>query len=350
MARKKRYSFHYKDAINNFMSLDNLRDIWLTREEQFSAFVNGPLHDFWQKREEDEFIGVDQIPVRYVRFCAAHHTRVVVIVTGRAESYIKYAEVAYDFFRFGYDVMVLDHRGQGRSGRMLPDTQRGHVVNFDDYVDDLNMFMQLEVNPRGYTSLFALAHSMGGTIVTRFIIRQPEGFNAVALCAPMFGIFLPVPEWLAQWIVNCAENYPKIRDYYVTGTGKWQKWPYVGNVLTHSHERYHYCLNCYVNAPELRLGGPTYHWVRESLQVGKKIIAEADKITTSLLLLQASEDKIVDNHAQIAFCRAMTWMKNNCEENQLMVVQGARHEILFEQDKLRVNALTSILHFFAQHS
>ncbi len=33
--------------------------------------------------------------------------------------------------------MIIDHRGQGRSGRLLSDTHRGHVVNFSDYVDDL---------------------------------------------------------------------------------------------------------------------------------------------------------------------------------------------------------------------
>lgn len=59
------------------MPLDNR---WLTREEQFAAFVNGPLLDFWQQREEDEFIGVDDIPIRYVRFRAPQHTRVVVVV------------------------------------------------------------------------------------------------------------------------------------------------------------------------------------------------------------------------------------------------------------------------------
>ena len=80
------------------MPLDNR---WLTREEQFAAFVNGPLLDFWQQREEDEFIGVDDIPIRYVRFRAPQHTRVVVVVPGRIESYVKYPEVAYDLFQQG---------------------------------------------------------------------------------------------------------------------------------------------------------------------------------------------------------------------------------------------------------
>lgn len=45
----------------------------------------GPLTDFWRQRDEAEFTGVDDIPVRFVRFRAQHHDRVVVICPGRIE-------------------------------------------------------------------------------------------------------------------------------------------------------------------------------------------------------------------------------------------------------------------------
>ena len=41
---------------------------WETRENAFAAFSMGPLTDFWRQREEDEFTGVGDIPVRFVRF------------------------------------------------------------------------------------------------------------------------------------------------------------------------------------------------------------------------------------------------------------------------------------------
>ena len=90
---------------------------WETRENAFAAFSMGPLTDFWRQREEAEFKGVDDVPVRFVRFCAQHNDRLVLICPGRIESYVKYAEVAYDLFHCGFDVMIIDHRGQGRSGR-----------------------------------------------------------------------------------------------------------------------------------------------------------------------------------------------------------------------------------------
>ena len=147
---------------------------WETRENAFAAFTMGPLTDFWRQREEAEFTGVDNVPVRFVRFCAKSHDRVVVICPGRIESYVKYAELAYDLFRSGFDVMIIDHRGQGRSGRMLSDTHRGHVVNFSDYVDDLAAFWQQQVAPGRWRKRFILAHSMGGGREISASLRRPS--------------------------------------------------------------------------------------------------------------------------------------------------------------------------------
>lgn len=80
---------------------------WETRENAFAAFTMGPLTDFWRQRDEAEFTGVDDIPVRFVRFRAQHHDRVVVICPGRIESYVKYAELAYDLFHLGFDVLII---------------------------------------------------------------------------------------------------------------------------------------------------------------------------------------------------------------------------------------------------
>lgn len=128
----------------------------------------GPLTDFWRQREEDEFTGVGDVPVRFVRFHDEKNDRVIVVCPGRIESYIKYAELAYDLFHLGFDVLIIDHRGRGLSGRLLSDTHRGHVDNFSDYVDDLAAFWQQEVQPGPWRKRYILAHSMGGAISTLF--------------------------------------------------------------------------------------------------------------------------------------------------------------------------------------
>lgn len=323
---------------------------WFRRENAFAAFTMGPLTDFWQQREEDEFMGVDDVPVRFVRFCAPGNDRLIVVCPGRIESYVKYAELAYDLFYCGFDVLIIDHRGQGRSGRLLEDTHRGHVVNFSDYVDDLERFWQQEVASGPWRKRYVLAHSMGGAITTLFLQRQPQAFDAVALCAPMFGITIRLPDWMLRSILDWAEGYPKLRDGYAIGTGRWRALPFSLNVLTHSPERYRRNLRFYADDPDLRVGGPTYHWVREGILAGEQVLAGATAVTTPLLLLQAEAERVVDNRAHDRFCELRAAAGHPCWGDKPYVIKGAYHEILFEKDSMRAEALTAIVDFFDAHN
>lgn len=332
------------------LSRDSLKAAWLEREAQYSAFVNGPLLDFWNQREERTFQGADDITIRYVQFTRPAHTKVLVISSGRSESYVKYPEVLYDFFHQGFDVFIMDHRGQGLSGRMLDDPQKGHVERFTDYIDDFATFTNIALATKPYTRRYALAHSMGSAILSGYLLREPDIFRAAVLCAPMFGIKLPMPMWLANMIVDRADNRPSERNEYAVSTGRWQPLPFLINVLTHSYPRYRRYLRCYADYPALRLGGPTYHWLRESIDVGQQIIARAGEITTPLMVLMASEDKVVDNRELLAFCENRRKARTGKEEEQLpLIFEGAYHEILFEEDALRAVALNAICQFFERH-
>ncbi|MCU6340252.1 alpha/beta fold hydrolase, partial [Enterobacter quasiroggenkampii] len=109
---------------------------------------------------------------------------------------------AYDLFHLGFDVLISDHRGQGRSGRLLADPHLGHVNRFNDYVDDLAAFWQQEVQPGPWRKRYILAHSMGGAISTLFLQRHPGVCDAIALTAPMFGIVIRMPSFMARQILN----------------------------------------------------------------------------------------------------------------------------------------------------
>ncbi|MCX8958981.1 lysophospholipase L2 [Erwinia psidii] len=323
---------------------------WATREKAFAAFASGPLLDFWRRREEGEFVGVDNVMIRYARFISPQHKNVILLCPGRIESYVKYPELAWDLFHSGYDVVIIDHRGQGRSGRLLTDSHRGHVESFSHYVDDLETLYRKEILNRPYLHRFALAHSMGGAILTLLLARLPGAFEAVALASPMFGILLPMPQWMANRILDWADKRSVFRERYAIGTGKWQPRPFSINQLTHSRERYRRNLRFYADDPGLRVGGPTWHWVRESVLAGKRILSLAKNISTPLLVLQAGTDKVVNNQAQNLFCQMMTAAGQPCEGAQPRVISGARHEILFEKDSMRTEALEAVLAFFARYS
>lgn len=322
---------------------------WETRENAFAAFSMGPLTDFWRQREEAEFTGVDNVPVRFVRFHAPENDRVIVVCPGRIESYVKYAELAYDLFHMGFDVLIIDHRGQGRSGRLLSDTHRGHVVNFSDYVDDFAAFWEQEVQPGPWRKRYILAHSMGGTIATLFLQRTPGACDAIALCAPMFGIIIHLPDWMVRQILDWAEGHQRFRESYALGTGRWHALPFSVNVLTHSRARYRRNLRFYADEPKLRVGGPTHHWVREGILAGEQVLAGAGDDATPMLLLQAEEERVVDNRVHDRYCEIRAAAGHPCEGGQPLVIEGAYHEILFEKDSMRSVALNAIVDFFDRH-
>lgn len=314
-------------------------------EPSFDDQVQKPLTLFLQRKEEKTFMGVDHISIYYVRFSSPRHNKVVLMIPGRTETALKYTEVAYDFFQKGYDVLILDHLGQGRSGRILPDPQRGHVTHFEDYVDDVALLIKTEINSSRYQHRYALAHSMGGPILVRYMAKNPATFDAVALTSPMFGIRLPLNALFMDAFLNLTERIKMFREYYALGQGPWKQEPYENNKLTYSQKRYQHFVQQYAQSPELQSGGPIYHWLYESINVGKKMRFDAKKIKTPLLLLQASEDERVENASHITFFEAMPRGSHEME-----IIQGAKHEILFEQDPSRSRALDLISAFFLRHS
>ncbi|WP_241622460.1 lysophospholipase L2 [Rosenbergiella australiborealis] len=319
---------------------------WTHREKAFSAFITGPLLSFWRQRQERQFVGKEGVTIRYVRLTSASHKKAILIVPGRSETYVKYPEVAWDLFNCGYDIFIIDHRGQGLSDRLLDDPQLGHVVQFSDYVDDLAQLCDIELSTSRYQQTFALAHSMGGAIVTLLSQRQPDRFTATALVAPMFGIVLPMPEWVVERILNWTEARPHLRETFAYGTRHWHAIPFGINTLTHSRVRYQRNIRFYADQPELQIGGPTTHWVREAILAGRHIENIAPTLTHPVLLLQASEDQVVDNQAQDRFCLARNLAGFPCYGDHPQVMDGARHEILFEKDEIRAKALQKITDYF----
>ena len=82
-----------------------------------------------------------KIRINYATFIHNEVQESIVLVTGRTESYLKYQELAFDLYHQGYNVYIIDHRGQGLSQRLLKDNHKGYVKIFDDYAHDLKQFI-----------------------------------------------------------------------------------------------------------------------------------------------------------------------------------------------------------------
>ena len=292
------------------------------------------------------FDGEGGVPIRYRTYRATGFSRGTIVVSpGRGESMAKYDELVFDWLRAGgFDIYLMDHRGQGFSGRMLEDTQVGHVDSFDNYVKDFREFMTDIVIPQARGKRFLLAHSMGGAIAAEYLRQYPDDFTAVALSAPMFEInTAPYPETVALSLAKVMIGLGKGSEYAFGQKPFNPESSFEENPLTSSRIRWE--LNQSFSRdlhPETALGGVSFRWVSESIQATRRVRQKASELKMPMILFQSGQDRVVKPVGQTDVC-------SKAAQCRLIQTASAQHEVLMERDELRGQAMTEILDFFKSH-
>ncbi len=261
----------------------------------------------------------------------------IVLINGRVESYLKYQEVIYECAQNGYLVFSLDHQGQGRSPRHTPRPHLGYVQHFDHYGDDIKRLFDEVVSPTYSGEVHVLAHSMGGAIALNYIRRyQPKNLGKVILSAPMLGLKLgPLPLWLARAITG-THNLLGFGQRYFWGHTDYAPPHFDDNKLCRSLLRYQRFRDLYQAKPELQLGGISHGWLNAALREIHSL--NTMTLDAPCLILQAERDQVVDNQAQTRFAKRQP-------DTQLTLVKNAEHEILFETDAIRSEAIKALYAF-----
>ena len=301
--------------------------------------------NFWEQHaKSDNFQGIDNKKVHTISILTGND-KAVVISQGRNESVLKYKEVAYDFYLQGYDIFLIDHRGQGFSERFGGDQYRGYVEDFQDYVSDLNNYVTSLKLEKKYQQRYLLSHSMGGPISALYLQQYKTPFQASVFFSPMLSINLgPLPVFLAKIITySSAEICSWFTDKacYVPGGKGYKKKYFEGNGLTSSKFRFYSSTQGLQDFPETQLGDPTMRWVATSLTAMGQAIANAHQINIPIFIVQGGADNIVTEVGQRSFFDNVTY----CKFNQFLSIEEAKHEILLERDELRLSALTHTFQF-----
>ncbi|MBN2552018.1 MAG: alpha/beta fold hydrolase [Spirochaetales bacterium] len=286
-----------------------------------------------------EFSGAAGLAIRFAAFKKKHSRGALLILPGKSETYLKYAELFYDLRDLPLDLYAMDHRGMGFSERPLADPLKTHVERFDNYTEDLHTFLQTVVGSQRYERLLVLGHSTGALIAALYMQHHPGTFRAGVLCSPFFALGAgPLPDFALLALVRLLD-IPCRRERYAPGQGKVEPPDFQGNTTTHSRERWALWEREIIpgNAG-IRSAGVTNHWLRECLIAGRRAVRGAADIGVPLLLLQAGEDTTVGLDAQDRFCRRAP----RCEKVR---ISGARHEILIEEERMRSQAIARLRSF-----
>jgi lysophospholipase len=268
----------------------------------------------------------------------------VVIVGGRAEPAMKYAELVDDLNANGYSTYALDHRGHGASDRMLPTHDKCYVKFFSDYVSDLHAFITQVVQPDAPKATFLLAHSMGGAVAVLYADAHPETLTAMALSSPMLDINtggFPAPVAASLGLEACSMGDGTA---YAIGAGDWvEPTSFASDAITTSEPRWTWYRQLLVDNPPLRLGGYTWQWLCEALNGASAAQSVGRFSAVPTLLFQAGKDTVVKPGGQELYCR-------EAPRCQLTRIADGKHELLVETDALRNQVLEQTLKFFAARS
>lgn len=302
-----------------------------------------PADFIWGSLQND-----DGAKIRYGRLKPTGEPKgTMVMVPGFREPIEKYFETMRDMTARGYDVFIMDWRGQGGSERYLPnEPQKPFSLGFDRDIRDLHKFINDIVKPADDQKIVLCAHSMGGHLGLRYAKEHPDTFDCMITTAPMFEIETSVfPRPVAKRMVQFAKT-GRILEKFMPGGSEWQpgKKKYADNHLCSDPLRWQAQEAAMEQKPELRVGDATYGWLYHAF-ASIEILNKEDylkEIKIPVLMATPQADVIVDIKAQVRASGIMP----DCTRVDL---PGAKHEVWMEKDEHRNVWLKAVDDFLGRH-
>ena len=336
--------------------------------------------DFYKsKSQRDSFIGVDGTKIVYDYFPVDKATDALIISHGTGESSIRYAEVVYDLLnnKFPYSIFIINHRGHGYSDRLLGknknwnpswnvfnvyqkdilEYRKIHVNNFDDYIKDFSIFVDIVKNKYKANKISALGHSLGGAIITRYAELNPDALDKIALSAPLHSVLglmgADNSDYLSRSIISTFDTFSHT-SFAVGGGGetfnhfdtKYNTPENTLNYYTTSNNRFYMKKYILQEYPDTSLGSLTWGFVDSIYDGVKYIRRDASKIKIPTLILQSEYDDYVHPIGQKQVCEAIN--NNKKDLCKIILIKSSKHELFLERDSVRGKVMDLIFDFLVK--
>lgn len=106
---------------------------------------------------------------------------IINLVHGFGEYMQRYDHWAKRFAERGFQVHAIDYRGHGKS-----DGRRGHIHSFNDYLNDIDVLVKESKKLHPELPQFIYGHSLGGNIVTNYILKRENNFKGAVISSPWY--------------------------------------------------------------------------------------------------------------------------------------------------------------------
>ena len=262
---------------------------------------------------EGNFRGVRNANIYYQAWLPEGDVRAVLLVIhGLGEHCGRYMNVVNYFVPLGYAIYGFDHIGHGKSEGV-----REFVERFEDYTNTLTIYYNMVKNLQPGKPLFLLGHSMGGLIASYCLLDHQANFKGAVISAPSIKVSDSISK--ATIIVGKILSViaPKMGLVRVVDANNISRDPEV--------------VRDYLNDPLVFRGKTPVRLGAELLKAMLCVTTKADKITLPFIVLQGSEDKIVDPAGA-----QMLYDKASSKDKTIKVYEKLYHEVFNEPERARV--------------
>jgi alpha-beta hydrolase superfamily lysophospholipase len=265
----------------------------------------------------------DGTPLRMRIVRAASPKGCVIVVHGLDDHLERYGAVSQFLQESGYDVVLYDQRGHGRSGGV-----RSHVGHFSQYVEDLERVREA-AQPGRAAAPHLFAHSMGAVVALLAAMRHPQRWRSVIVQGfPAFpGRTIPKP---LELLVRALRPL-LFRLRAATGLEAGE--------LSHDAA----VAEAYRRDPLVE-GNVTLGWGAEFLAALRELREGAAAITCPLLILHGGSDTI-------ARPEGSRWLAQHAgaKDRKLVTYPGLKHELHNEPAEDRAPVFAEILAWLDRH-
>jgi alpha-beta hydrolase superfamily lysophospholipase len=231
--------------------------------------------------------------------------RTLVIIHGTSEHGGRYLHAAEEAVARGWDVLIPDLRGHGRSDGIAV-----HVDRFEQYLQDLDTIWQyFELNPERTA---VLGHSFGGLVSIRFAETRPSRLAALVPMSPLLGLRVKIDPLtyaigrLMSFVFPTTRFQSKVPPEHTTRNPE---------VLANR------------NSDPLLRKSVTASWFFQMKQALRDADEQAASVVVPVLAMQAGGDLIVDPLA------VEPWLeKTGSDDRTLKMLDDHYHELLNETD------------------
>ena len=237
----------------------------------------------------------------------------VAIVHGFTEHSGRYFAFAERLAAAGFNVAAFDLRGHGRSEGL-----RCLVRRFDEYLADLDLFIQLVDKRANGKPIWLFGHSLGGLIAVLWCITRQPKLAGLVLSGPALQVRSDLFPWLQRLADVGSLIVPRLR-------------------LTRMGSRFisrdPAVIEAFRNDPLVFHGRFPVCSGAEILRAGRIAMSLLERVRLPLLILHGTADRVADVAASQELDR-----RAESSDKTLRLYPGLYHEVLNEPERKQVLA------------